>query len=161
MDRFRGMRVACGGMHTSPQQWARPAPPPRRRSRIKVIVLSILGVLATIIVLAAVTNPADRNKPVASASPSASASRFASGIPTPDAQQTEDLLYGLRRIHPDLDRARSISRARNICDDLLKGIERDQVVDRARRRFEGGGVTLSRADGAAIVELVESGGWCR
>lgn len=105
------------------------------------------------------------DRPVASAapsaSPSASASRFASGIPTPDAQQTEDLLYGLRRIHPDLDRARSISRARNICDDLLKGIERDRAAARAKYRFEGGGVTLSRADGAAIVELVESGGWCR
>src|SRR5690606_4348531 len=71
----------------------------------------------------------------ASASPSARASvppsttRFVSGIPMPDGQQTEDLLYGLRRIHPALDRARSIDRARNVCRQILDDMPREKVIE--------------------------------
>jgi len=79
----------------------------------------------------------------------------------PDGQQTEDLLYGLRQIHPALDRARSIDRARNVCLLILRGTPREEVIEGARLRFEGGDVTLTQADAEAIVELIERGGWCR
>ncbi|MCC5580592.1 hypothetical protein IMZ11_33740 [Microtetraspora sp. AC03309] len=81
-------------------------------------------------------------------------------IPKPDAQQTEDLLYGLRQIDKELDRARSIDRARNTCSDLLQGEERNKVVEKTRLRFDGV-ADIDVADAEAIVKLIEQGGWCR
>lgn len=87
--------------------------------------------------------------------------RPVSGIPSPDAGQTRELLDALRRIDPGLDHERSISRARDTCQALLSGQDRGKVVAAARARFDGGSASVSVADARKIVKLVESSGWCR
>ncbi|MER7206350.1 hypothetical protein ABT340_04725 [Streptosporangium sp. NPDC000239] len=87
-------------------------------------------------------------------------SPFVSGIPKPNAQQTEDLLSGLREINPGLDQARSIDRARNTCSDLLAGKDRKTVIINTGLRFNGGDAHIDAADAEKIVALIEKGGWC-
>lgn len=87
--------------------------------------------------------------------------KVVSGIPKPDADQAEELLYGLREVDRALDEARSIDRARNTCSDLLAGKKRAQVVANTRIRFDGGSASVDEADAEQIVKLVEAGGWCR
>ncbi|SNS15095.1 hypothetical protein SAMN05216276_10054 [Streptosporangium subroseum] len=83
-----------------------------------------------------------------------------STIPEPDADQAEDLLYGLGQIDRELGRTRSIDRARNTCLDILAEEKRAAVVERTRQRFDGT-ARISTADARAIVKLIEAGGWCR
>ncbi|MGW4411169.1 hypothetical protein ACWEJ6_44560 [Nonomuraea sp. NPDC004702] len=118
------------------------------------VIAAVLGVLA----LAGCSTPNNSAQPSASAS---SEPRLVSKIPKPDTDQAEKLLYGLREINPELDRARSIDRARNVCSSLLSGITRAKIIEGARIRFEGGDVEISDADAQKIVKLVEDGGWCR
>lgn len=87
--------------------------------------------------------------------------RPVSGIPSPDADQTRELLDALRRIDPGLDHERSISRARDTCQALLSGQDRGKVVAAARARFDGGSASVSVADARRIVKMVEESGWCR
>ena len=148
--------------HTVPSHQA-----PKKKGRGKKIALWVAGAFAVVVVVGALLDDSPTEGETANASPSARASvppsttRFVSWIPMPDGQQTEDLLYGLRRIHPALDRARSIDRARNVCRQILDDMPREKVIEGARLRFEGGDVTLTQADAEAIVELIERGGWCR
>lgn len=121
-----------------------------------VLAMALIGAL-----IQAIDGP-DQTKPAAeasSANPTDQVKRTTK-IPKPDAQQTEDLLYGLRQIDKELDRARSIDRARNTCWDLLKGKDRSQVVENTRLRFDGV-AQIDTADARAIVKLIEDGGWCR
>jgi hypothetical protein len=81
-------------------------------------------------------------------------------IPKPDTDQAEELLYGLGQVDRELDRARSIDRARNTCSDILAGESRTDVVERTRLRFDGT-AQISTSEARAIVKLIEAGGWCR
>ncbi|MFD0889156.1 hypothetical protein ACFQ08_31875 [Streptosporangium algeriense] len=118
------------------------------------------GALALLIALVFLLGGNGQEEPTVSVNSSPSTvTSFVSGIPKPNAQQTEDLLYGLRKIDPELDRARSIDRARNTCSDLLAGKKRDQVVENTRLRFDGV-AQIDTADAEKIVALVEQGGWC-
>lgn len=120
-------------------------------------VLALLGGLVTL--LDGGKKPVAKPLASVSSSPSSTAT-FVSGIPKPDAQQTEDLLYGLRQVDSELDRARSIDRARNTCSDLLNNKDRAQIVENTRLRFDGV-AEIDTADARAIVKLIEDGGWCK
>lgn len=147
------------------EQPTRPHPPARRRKSsagkwalitVGAIVATILAVvMGTRMIAFVVGGPADRT-----AEPETTAA-IVSGIPKPDADQAEELLYGLREVDRALDEARSIDRARNTCSDLLAGKKRAQVVANTRIRFDGGSASVDEADAEQIVKLVEAGGWCR
>lgn len=149
-----------------PQQWGPPALPPRppaKKGRSPWLILAaVIGGVVLLGALIQATGGPDKSEPTAnrsSAKPTDQA-KITTKTPKPDAQQTEDLLYGLRQIDKELDRARSIDRARNSCSDLLQGMERSKVIERTRLRFDGV-ADIDTADARAIVKLIEQGGWCR
>lgn len=151
-------------MRPGPHPGWQPSPPPPRRRNPALIGLAVLA--AAVVVLIGLVfalgedKPTPASKPVAEPSASSPPPSIVSAIPKPDAQQTEDLLYGLRQIDRELDRARSIDRARNSCSDLLQGKGRGQVVENTRLRFDGV-AEIDTADARAIVKLIEDGGWCK
>ncbi|MBB5626631.1 hypothetical protein [Sphaerisporangium krabiense] len=123
------------------------------------LVLGVIGALVVVGIVAAVLDGGEEPAAAPRASAS-SAPQITSGIPKPDGQQTEDLLAGLRQIDKELDRARSVDRARNTCADLLAGEKRSAIVEKTRLRFDGT-AQIDTADAQAIVKLIEDSGWCR
>lgn len=151
------------------QQWAPPLPPPyqqppsrrRKKGPAGKVALIVVGVIAVLIGLVAVLGDGEEQPAASVATPTASRTApFVSGVPKPDGQQTEDLLAGLRQIDRELDRARSVDRARNTCSDLLAGEKRSSIVEKTRLRFDGT-AQIDTADAQAIVKLIQEGGWCR
>lgn len=150
--------------HQPTQQWPPPpgwGPPPKKNQGVRV-ALALGGVLLALIVLAVAMAP---DRPAARTSTKAGTVKVSeapavSTIPRPDAQQAEDLLYGLRRIDKELDRARSIDRARDSCSNLLAGEPRADVVEKARQRFDGV-AQINTAEARKIVALIEAGDWCQ
>lgn len=121
---------------------------PRSRGRLGKIVLVVAASIAAVALI------------LAEALSGSGSALSEPAFPAPSEEQAAALLAGLRRIDPALDHERSIGRARNVCLDLLGGSPRAAVVERTRRRFTGS-ASVSSADAEAIVELIESGGWCR
>lgn len=128
-----------------------------------MIVLIMVGAFVVLVAIGMALGGGE-DAPVAASSPTApAASRtapFVSGIPKPNGQQTEDLLAGLRQIDAELDRSRSIDRARNTCSDMLAGEKRSDIVEKTKQRFDGT-ASIDTADARTIVKLIEEGGWCR
>ncbi|MEU0520100.1 hypothetical protein [Streptosporangium sp. NPDC006007] len=126
-------------------------------------LITVAGVVAVLAMLGGLVKLLDGGeaKPAtrSAGSPTLTAA-IVSNIPRPNARQAEELLYGLRRIDPELDRARSIGRARNTCSDLLHNEPRAAAVERTRLRFDGI-ADIDATDARAIVKLIETGGWCR
>lgn len=82
-----------------------------------------------------------------------------SGIPSPDAAQTEALIRALRAVDPGLatKEDRAIGRARSICMDVQGGKDAVTVQSNAKSRYEGGTVPkLSDDQAAKIVSAVKS-----
>lgn len=82
-----------------------------------------------------------------------------SGIPSPDATQTEALIRALRAVDPGLvtKETRAVDRARNVCLDVQGGKDAATVQSNAKARFEGGTVPSLTDDQAAhIVTAVKS-----
>ncbi|MFI6814437.1 hypothetical protein ACIBG7_18645 [Nonomuraea sp. NPDC050328] len=84
----------------------------------------------------------------------------ASSVPQPDDAQARELRAALGEIDPALDHERSISRARDTCQQILAGMERTRVAAAVQKRFSGT-ATVGAADARRIVELIESSAWCR
>lgn len=123
----------------------------------------ILGIGAAVAVVAVIAVTLGLVAAKVPPSPTAAPSQTATvvpKVPKPTADQAEALLVGLRGIDRELDRARSIDRARNTCSDLLAGEKRSAVVERTRQRFDGV-ANIDTADARAIVKLIEDSGWCR
>ncbi|WP_405793373.1 DUF732 domain-containing protein [Streptomyces sp. NBC_01506] len=82
-----------------------------------------------------------------------------SGIPSPDAAQTEALIRALRAVEPELvaEDDRAVDRARNVCLDITGGKDAATVQGNAKTRFEGGAVPSLTDDQAGdIVTAVRS-----
>ncbi|MER6527615.1 hypothetical protein [Streptomyces sp. NPDC001508] len=95
-------------------------------------------------------------KPADKASPEPSKP---SGIPSPDAAQTEALISALRAVDPGLVAKEdwAVDRARNVCLDIQGGKEAATVQSNAKSRYEGGTVpSLTDDQAAEIVTAVKS-----
>ncbi|OUC99325.1 hypothetical protein [Streptosporangium minutum] len=145
-----------------PPGWQQPPPPPKKggKGAAIAIVIGLIVVLAALGGLLKLVDGGGEVKVTGGDEQAVATPAAVSKIPKPDAQQTEDLLYGLRQIDRELDRARSIDRARNSCSDLLNGEDRNDVIKRTQLRFDGV-ADIDTADARAIVKLIEDGGWCR
>lgn len=87
--------------------------------------------------------------------PTAAAAPTAGLFLRPDGAQTGQLLAGLAAIDPGLGDARSVDRAVNVCDGLLRGDPREQVLEGIELRFEGGSVPdLSGEQAAEVLDVI-------
>ena len=73
-------------------------------------------------------------------------------VPSPDEAQQADLLTQLGAVDAGLLARRSIDRSRNVCQDILAGVDHGQLVNRARLRFEGGSVP--KLDDGQVEQIV-------
>ncbi|MET7333281.1 hypothetical protein [Nonomuraea sp. NPDC005650] len=96
----------------------------------------------------------------ASTSATARAEPAAAGIPSPDALESAQLLDALALVDPALDHKRSISRARDTCQSILAGGDQKKLLSAVRQRFDGT-ASISTADAAVIVQVIQDSGWCR
>ncbi|MEV4245236.1 hypothetical protein AB0J63_17695 [Streptosporangium canum] len=144
-----------------PPGW-HPPPPPKKSGKgaAIAIVIGLIAVLAALGGLLKFIEGSGEVKLAGGDEQAVATPAAASKIPKPDAQQTEDLLYELRQIDPELDRARSIDRARNSCVDILQGKSRSQTIENTRLRFDGV-AEIDTGEARAIVKLIENGGWCK
>jgi len=132
----------------------------RKPRRLGAVLWLVGGGLAGLVALGAVGAAIDNGGGPARPSPSVAPS-VQSTIPRPNSAQAAQLLAQLGRIHPGLAHERSVGRARNVCLDLLRGNPREEIVERARLRFDGGTAAVSRSDARRIVRLVARAPWCR
>lgn len=82
-------------------------------------------------------------------------------IPRPDASQSAQLLSALGAVDPGLNRDRSVGRARNVCQDILGGMDHAQVLSRAEYRFEGGTVPSLSPDQVERILVVITTTFCK
>lgn len=118
---------------------------------------TVIAAVAVCALLSACSSPTPEPQP----STSASAEKPVSGIPSPDAEETGQLLDALALVDPALDHERSISRARDTCQQILAGGDEAKVLSSARQRFDGGSASVSDADAAVIVQTIKDSDWCK
>jgi hypothetical protein len=122
----------------------------------KTLIAAVLGLFA----LCACSSPPPSSSSPTPSAKAASAAEPVSGVPSPDADETAQLLAALAEIDPALDHKRSVGRARNTCQAILAGEEDAKVLAATQQRFNGT-ANISTADARKIMELVEGSGWCR
>jgi hypothetical protein len=86
----------------------------------------------------------------------------ASSIPSPSQPQAGALLGQLAGVSSTLNDTRSVSRARDLCSQILGGVTADKLVSGTVTRFSGdasGQITDAQAQ--QVVDIVRSAEWCR
>lgn len=140
-----------------------------RRKKNRDWIIVVCAVIATVAVLPLFDDDTDTTaasdpKPFVTTSGESTTELSAkpprpSGIPSPDAAQTEALIRALRAVEPELvaEEDRAVDRARNVCLDITGGKDAATIQSNAKTRFEGGTVPSLTDDQAGdIVTAVRS-----
>jgi hypothetical protein len=87
-----------------------------------------------------------------------------SSIPQLTEKEAKYWLESLRTLDTKYEskpRKQLIHDARELCAELLSGLQEEELVDSARRRFEFGDIKLTENQQKTLVDWVSWTDWCR
>jgi hypothetical protein len=129
-----------------------------KQKALGLIAIAVLSVSIAGCSSAPTTSPTTPSSP---ATTTAARPPIVSGIPKPSAAQEVRLLAELGKVHPALNHDRSVHRSRNVCGDILNKEKEAAILDRARKRFEGGSTgPLTQEHAKKIVAVIKANGFC-